>query len=234
MSKRFEEIPVRVEERDRDGYRETHPAYAMIGASRVSGHARMFGSEFAHQNYICVTIREAETGRNLHHQWYYGKKELIEINMSEAQWATFVSSLNVGFGSPCTLRRVLGRDPIPGIKHTEEQTQKNRFSDEMVGVLQKLQDSIKSTVIKINASKLSKRDKQSIVHDLEVASGNLMSNFNFMTESFSEFMERQQEEAKQELFQYAAGLQNHLEKISALSDVKDPDRSLEYEPGEEG
>lgn len=36
--------------------------------------------------------------------------------MSEAQWASFVSTMNVGDGVPCTIERV-GAEAMPGVEH---------------------------------------------------------------------------------------------------------------------
>lgn len=84
-----------------EDYREYHPAYAMIGAARVTtmtagGGARLFGSDFRHQAYVTVTIRTASLSRTAQAEYIHGETELIEVALSEAQWATFVSSMNVG------------------------------------------------------------------------------------------------------------------------------------------
>jgi len=82
---------------------EQHPAYAQIGANRVSGGAYLYGSDFKHQHYITIQIHDSELHRQLSGDRAHSKRRLIEIAMSEAQWATFVSSLNQGGGVQCTL-----------------------------------------------------------------------------------------------------------------------------------
>lgn len=86
--------------------RETHPAWGMIGASRVTcsppGQA-LFDSDIRHQHYVVVRVEEADRTRNLHHDHIMGRKRILEVGMSEAQWASFVSSMNTS-GVPATIQ----------------------------------------------------------------------------------------------------------------------------------
>lgn len=93
---------------------ERHPAYAQIGASRVSGQTFLYGSDFAHQHYITISIQASELHRGLSRDWPVARQEYIEVALSEAQWATFVSTLNVGQGVQCTLNHKDGKG-IPQI-----------------------------------------------------------------------------------------------------------------------
>src|SRR3546814_5396409 len=69
---------------------------------------------FPHQNFVSIRICRSSLNRDLSNDWHYGKDQMMEVNMSEAQWATFVSSMNVGSGTPCTLASVDGQ-PVPGL-----------------------------------------------------------------------------------------------------------------------
>ena len=79
----------------------SHPAYAQIRASRVSGSTNLYASDFNHSHFMTVTISKSEHHRHLSNDWYHEKGQLIEIAMSESQWAHFISSANVGSGSQC-------------------------------------------------------------------------------------------------------------------------------------
>jgi len=95
---------------------EVHPAWGLIGASRVSSSppgASLFDSDLRHQHYVTVRIKAAKRRRDLHRDWIGGGKEYIEIAMSEAQWASFVSSMNTGDGVPCTVEHI-NREDVPG------------------------------------------------------------------------------------------------------------------------
>jgi hypothetical protein len=74
---------------------EQHPAFGMIGASRVSSSppgATLFDSDIRHQHTVTVRIATATRRRDLNHGWLHRKREFVEVEMSEAQWASFVSS----------------------------------------------------------------------------------------------------------------------------------------------
>lgn len=99
---------------------ETNPAYGLIGAYRTSispPGAALFDSDIRHQHTVVVRIARADRQRDLHRDWIHeaGGPGLIEIEMSEAQWASFVSSMNTA-GVPCTLRRV-GGEEVPRIEY---------------------------------------------------------------------------------------------------------------------
>lgn len=98
--------------KDEYGY-DIHPAWGMIGASRVStgggpyGGAVLFDSDVAHQHYVVLRIGRASRKRDLHTDWISergGRGDIVEVAMSEAQWASMVSSMNTS-GVPCTIRR---------------------------------------------------------------------------------------------------------------------------------
>lgn len=96
--------------------REIHPAFGQINASRISSTpgAVLFDSDVMHQHSIRVTISTADRERNLNNDWIFSRKDLIEVEMSEAQWASFVSSMNTS-GVPCTIRRTESDWDIPGL-----------------------------------------------------------------------------------------------------------------------
>jgi hypothetical protein len=96
---------------------ETHPAFGLIGASRVRSNATtLFDSDIVHHNTVLVRIKAASRKRDLHRDWIYGNKEYIEVELSEAQWASFVSSMNSGDGVPCTVRHRDG-EVMPSFPH---------------------------------------------------------------------------------------------------------------------
>src|SRR3546814_2680674 len=47
----------------------THPAFAQISASRVTGLANLYGSDFAHQSYVRIRVNPSEMHRSLANDW---------------------------------------------------------------------------------------------------------------------------------------------------------------------
>lgn len=91
---------------DRDP--ETHPSYGFVRVSRVSGHSSLFMSPFRHMHYMTLAVGRSTKHRSLGQDRQFGgvRGELVEIALSEAQWAHMVSSVGLGGGVPCTLRYV--------------------------------------------------------------------------------------------------------------------------------
>lgn len=98
-----------------DGARETHPAFGMARVNRhsVTPGAVLYDSEIRHVSTVVLTISRGERERHLNRDWLYGAKELIEIEMSEAQWGALVSSFGQGSGVPVTIRRTETEPRVP-------------------------------------------------------------------------------------------------------------------------
>ena len=142
MSGREIHAPHTVEEHDGQVH-ETHPAFAVVSVTRSSGTSRsLFQSDLRHQETITLSISEAERIRDLNHDRVHPTKELIQIEMSLAQWGAVVSSMGLGSGVPVTLRRREGIAHVSGLPHLPR-IQKNL--DEVNGAVTKLLDKAAAT-----------------------------------------------------------------------------------------
>ena len=98
---------VKVTESLKDGSGEIvreHPSFAVIGAYRVSGRTTLAGSPLKHQGFVNIRIGYAKEHVSHTHSHFMATGQCIaEVSLSEAQWATFVSNMNVGSGVPCTV-----------------------------------------------------------------------------------------------------------------------------------
>lgn len=102
----------------RGGTRETHPAFGVAVVTRSSGTPRsLFQSDLRHNETISLSIHEAERIRDLSHDWVHPGRELVEIEMSLAQWGSLVSSIGIGSGVPVTLRRTETERFVPEIPY---------------------------------------------------------------------------------------------------------------------
>jgi len=179
---------------------ERHPAYALIGASRwVGGDAFLYGSDFRHAAGVTVTIRRSELRRGLSNDWPGMLGELIEVDLSEAQWATFVSDMNRGSGIQCTLRFLPGQD-IPGIERGSDR--KKQFKMEASQVLKEGEAAARhlSDLIERGGRKTEMRD--AIRDVLRVFSADGSSGVSFIADQFSEHVEKVTEHAKVEVSAY--------------------------------
>lgn len=98
---------------------EEHPAFGQIVAHRVSSTPGvvLFDSDIKHGHSVVVSVTKASRRRDLNRDWIHGGvRPLIEVEMSEAQWASFVSSMNTS-GVPCTVRVTETDRNVPGLKY---------------------------------------------------------------------------------------------------------------------
>jgi hypothetical protein len=192
----YEDPVTKKGEREIDGETTTHPCFAQIGASRVSGSTYLYGSGFNHHHYVTISIMTSELNRNLSRDWHHGRKELIEVAMSESQWATFVSSMNQGSGIPCTLTH-LDRKMVPQLPDSPKL--KAQFDSELRERLGIVEDSLTELAKLIQGTKLSQKQKDILLSELGTAERNLTPNLKFVAKQFSEHMEGEIDKAKVEI-----------------------------------
>ena len=86
---------------------ESEPYMGVMRAGRCSGSAPLFDSDIEHQHFISVSIAHADRRRDLSRNWISPGEEIVEVLMSEMQWANFVSSFNHHDGVPVTLHHIM-------------------------------------------------------------------------------------------------------------------------------
>ena len=178
---------------------ETHPAYATIrvGRGQVGGGGLLlFGSDFGHGRVISITISRAERRRDLSNDWLHPRQELIEVALTEPQWATFVSSAGVGEGTPCTLERLNG-ELVPRIEQLTDR--RRQFQDEVQDHMKLVLDSLDSLDQKIDQAGLSGKRRDELKALVHTARRNVGGNLDFVADQFDEHMEATVERAKAEI-----------------------------------
>jgi hypothetical protein len=190
------------EDRRHDDQIITHPAYGQIGASRVSGHAVLYGSDFVHNGFIHIRIHKSELHRGLSNDWHHEREQIVEVALSEAQWATFVSTLNMGSGTPCTITHIEGR-PVPGI--TQPINRREQFQRETDDRLAHAVASLDALQAEIAALKISAKQQDALQSRVMIARQELTSNIGFVADQFGEHMEKTIEHAKIEVGAYLTG-----------------------------
>jgi hypothetical protein len=201
MPRNEQQPEVRDNGRGRGGKAYSHPAFGQINASRVSGSTTLFGSDFVHNHYVTIRISRAGLNRDLSRDWHFQREEIVEVAVSEMQWATFVSSMNVGAGSPCTIQRVEG-ESMPGIPR---RVQEDEFKAELDGTVRGMVERVDRTIQAVRegvGSSLSGKKQAELMAELNRLRQDLSSNLPFVARSFEEHMEHTVERAKGEVTAY--------------------------------
>lgn len=189
-----------------------HPSYVMLGASRVTGKMRLVGSDLVHHHFISVRLVRATKTRSLSTDWWHGEiSPIVEVYMSEAQWASFVSSMNIGSGVPCTLHRgpqagatIVDYPPVK--EKSRHELAKDELGRQAGVVSAELKAAIKALEQMVAEGNNSKKDLRERVANLKQACQHIDSNLTFQVEQHTEMMEKNVASAKAEVEGYIVGM----------------------------
>lgn len=194
-----------------DEFEREHPSYGLVNISRImgsTGQTRLFGSPLAHHyGMIRLSISSARWIHGLHHDRYHGslRGEHIEIEMSAAQFADMITSLNMGAGTPCTIRRLAGvQIPNPPDHATEAEHIRDNFEGSLDTYKAKAHTYRKK--IEELTQKLSTKAKDEIRIALDVIEDQLGSNAPFVVKQFQEATTRITSAAKAEVDAFVTGV----------------------------
>jgi hypothetical protein len=90
--------------------KHTHKGQLYVGRVSRGGAVPMYGSKIEHSTTIQIQLSTSREERKYGKEYYYGGERLVEIELTQAQFAEFVSSFNVGSGVPCTIRNINGQE----------------------------------------------------------------------------------------------------------------------------
>lgn len=183
---------------------EDHPAYAVIGANRShGGHVNLYGSDFAHNSCVTIRIARSSLRRNLSSDWVSDGAELIEVRLSEAQWASFVSTLNSGIGTQCTLQSV-NRESVPGIaRRVNRRAQAGKEMTDNFALARAEISALRAMLADPRIPKIVQKQCKDAIHQIDMAIG---SSVEFVSNRFDEQMETTVEKAKMEVSAYGQQL----------------------------
>lgn len=208
MTRNYEAPTITQLEDGRSGdneYTINHPAYGVISLSRPSGGScEMFGSDLKHNSRVTITINRAEENRSLNTSWIHSRKELIEIDMTEHQWAKFVSSAGMS-PTPCTLRHVpeegfkLKRVPEIHNQSGAKEKASSEFAAKMNKFLDKGSELIEELSDLVAAGKANKKQLLSLLSKANASYVRLGSDAAFAVECFEEEMENIVESGRSEI-----------------------------------
>lgn len=142
----------------------SHPAYGLISVTRPNGGRKeMFGSDLHHDNTVTIRISNATEERSLGRSWYYEKGQILELDMTEAQWAKFVSSHGMS-GTPITLRYIRGEGEIPWIEsqNSKAQYSEKEFERTLKNNMQYAQDALNEVKELVAKGKAGKKDLENL------------------------------------------------------------------------
>lgn len=180
----------------------SHPAFGQVSVSRLSAGGKgvnLYDSDFGHNSFVRIELKHSELNRGLSRDWHFPRESIAHFDMSESQWATFVSSFNMGSGVPCTLVWTESAGKVPGIPAFDRAA---IFKKEMRDTTQSAIDSVNKLIADIGESGLSKKKQEELASSAKRALQALTSSMPFVHDQFDEHVEVTVERGMQEVHGY--------------------------------
>lgn len=183
---------------------EKHPSYALVSFSRRRGNpGRLFGSSLqSHEAYVTLQVRYGSRILESGYDRFYGNihGDILELDLSAAQFAELLTTMNVGMGVPGTLRRLLNKpvEKPPAIVMEEERI-RTGFKEEMKRFAQKLQRDAGIVKAILMKKSLTVSDKDAILSTVTSVLNQVESNIPLTLTLFGEAAERIATHAKAEV-----------------------------------
>jgi len=173
------------------GTGESHPAYGIASFSRVSwsgSGTRLYGSSLPrHGTTIRLRIHRSERSTDLHHDHFFERDRIIEVEFSPVQFAELLTSMNFGNGVPCTIRwdEVNAHTPdIPDDEETLIERVNEDWSKELAGLREAADALAKRADESLTKSPVPAQERKDLLHDIKMLAQKVRSNFPFLMESF--------------------------------------------------
>lgn len=188
-------------EKTATGIQYRHPAYGLMSVERnvIYGDSpTLFGSEITHKTTVTLTIRGAHHVNRLGGDGYHADEQLIQLELSEAQFAQMIT---MSQGVPVTLRQARDANGIlTGIPAIERQPQPHRNQiaiEQLCNRLVNKMDSVLSSVDElVEAGRASKKSLAGIQSSLRDIVKQTPSDIAMVTRRFEEIVAENTEEAK--------------------------------------
>ena len=183
---------------------DTHPSYGVVGFYRTQGDpGKMFGSALPqHGHFVSLKIRRAVREFDGPSEWVFGKKELVEVWLSAAQFADLLTTMNVGSGVPCTLRYAEG-EPMPmppDTSQTEAEQINTGFAHRMAEFASELRGRVADArKVLLAKGTLTVGKRKEVFETLEWLDREVRNNIPFVLSRFQEAVEKTVSHAKAEV-----------------------------------
>jgi len=181
--------------------RDSQPCYGIINFKRVHCNSEhLYGSEVAHTDVIEMTVKRSDCAHELNHDWYFGKDDIIQLQMSSAQFAQLITSLNMGEGVPCTLTYTEKDGDIPQIKWVGQKEKiHNDFNKQMESLKTLVTDDLDEVCGELDSKNVNLTRQRELSNKLKQIGRILYDKIPFINKSFMESTDNVQTQAIQEV-----------------------------------
>lgn len=199
---------------------DQHESYGLISASRCTGHVPLFGSSVDTGSFVIVRISKAEVKRDLSSDWYHDLDEIIEVRMSCNQFAEFITHMNSGNGTPCTIQHIERKKMAPPTAVDKRGQIENEFKDRVTRVFDKTRGIAREAERLLAGDLKTKGSRQELAELLRVLIQETTSNIPFVQSMFNESIDKTITEAKTEVESFVEGKIRSLGMEALDSEIK--------------
>lgn len=179
---------------------------AIAQLTRKSGNTFLFGTPVQQQNYISLKIQECDVSREHSEDRYSGRKTIVEVNLSIAQFAELITGVGTE-GVPCTLTKLQGSE-VEIMPTPEEESRK--FAQDLTVIDQEIHKSIESLEDAITALKIPHKTKMELRFRLKKVQQGLDDQKPFVEEMFEQRMHEVVQDAKIQINQHQENLLRYV------------------------
>lgn len=211
---------------------ERHESFGMVSIHRThGGNPSLFGTHLDnHHSYFVIEVKQGTVSHSLGRDWYSGagRRQLIEIHLSAAQFAEMITTPNTGEGTPCTIHRVLGDrlEEPPRDRDNESKRIQSSFKEDLKNLAKSLVDKAKKIDTVLEKKNLNLADREEIRGALRRAIQDVQSNLPFMLTSFQESTEKTVTQAKAEVEAFLSLSLHRLGIDSMHKNIESGDRPM--------
>ena len=184
---------------------------------QTGGSGVLFGSDINHGQCVTIRICRADLTRNLSNDWIHpNSTPIVEVQMSHAQFAEFITSNGQYAGTPCTIgyAPAVGTptEMMPSIDRleTKAETFRREIKDSTRNQLNKMKADVDAMGAELEKGSISKKTLKELHRNLQILMGNMPSNMAFTVEQAEEALEKAQTHAKIEIEAYITNAINKL------------------------
>lgn len=208
--------------------KDKHESYGMLQFSRVSGGAKaLFGSSIQHKDTITMTLREGEVSRHLNNDYYFGSKEIVQVEMSYSQFAEAITAMNIGTGVPVTINYIQGKGRMETCPFVDKKQQyEEEFAEHLEDIKKEASDTISEVKEIFEKKSIGKGDKEEILKKLQRLEMQIGCNTEFIYKQFNEQMDKTVTEAKGEIEAFCQNKMNSI-ALAALAEHQEDFKKLE-------
>ena len=179
---------------------QTHESYGLAKFVRTqSSHAHnLFGSSITHKDTIHLSISKGSVKRDLHREWFIDENEIVEVELSENQFAELITTMNIGTGIPCTIKHLNGKS----MSAPPYENQRQLFEKEFKADIKKIGADLNSLVTELHKlieEKAPRSAYKELLSKVRMVSQDVNANLPFVQKSFNEAMDKTVTEAKGEI-----------------------------------